>query len=141
MVLSNYMIVITEEEIFKKFASLKSNFLANHRKVIKSKGVFIPKNKNFRKLTYLKKDYYQGQEVNDEHLVDEVLADDGDGADGGDGADDVDEADDGAGDEANSEDGAGNRNITDNDYDFSDILVVYENEDEFEVIPQGKTFS
>lgn len=139
MVLSNYMIVITEEEIFKKFASLKSNFLANHRKVIKSKGVFIPKNKNFRKLTYLKKDYYQGQEVNDEHLVDEGLADDGDGADGGDGADDVDEADDG--DEANNEDGAGNRNITDNDYDFSDILVVYENEDEFEVIPQGKTFS
>lgn len=44
--------------------------MTNHRNVIQSKGVCIPKNKIFQKLTFLKKEYYLGQEANKEDIVD-----------------------------------------------------------------------
>lgn len=96
--------------------------MTNHSNVIQSKGVCIPKNKIFQKLTFLKKEYYLGQEANKEDIVD--------GVSDADGEDDRDAA---------GADIYGN--LAEFDYDFSDIEIVYENEDEFEVIPQGKTFS
>lgn len=110
--------------------------MANHRKVIKSNGVFIPKNKNFLKLTFLKKGFYLEQEKNEEDFVVEVL--DGGGAD--DGILDEDEVLNGDG--GLDEDGLLDDDGLGADYDFSDIEIVYEITDGFdEVSPEGKIFS